>query len=279
MLDRSAFLMQQHLHLRLLLFCLLPLVALAQSSARKPGAYSPQARLQRAQNFLDQQRIPEALEELRKALEVRPDPELQFQVGKLLRTLAESRFAALSEAAPGSAALRELAGDRHERMGQFAEALEEYRRAARLEPHRPGLHFRKGNVLWKMRDFDAAIPELEAELARSPHHGMANLRLGQARISSGQEDQALVPLESAVAAMPNLTEARRDLGKVYRKLGRNQDARREWELVATAKAGDEQIHYLLAALYRDLGENELASRSLERHRSMLNQRRAQAGKE
>lgn len=258
----------------LFLLCLSCVCGLAQ-----PKRLTPPLHLDKAQNLIAQQRFPEALAEIRNALAANPSPEIQFQAGKLLRSLAELRFAVLSEAAPQSAALKELAGARQERMGRFAEALAEYRIALQLEPNRPGLRFLIGNVLWKMRDLEAAISELQAELTRSPHHSLANLRLGQAWVSLGQEDRAVLPLEAALAAMPQSSEARRDLGKAYRKLKRLQDARRQWEVLAAARPQDDQVHYLLASLYRELGEPELSRLALDRHRTLLNQRRLEAGKD
>ncbi|MFN7543704.1 MAG: tetratricopeptide repeat protein [Acidobacteriota bacterium] len=278
MLGSSGIPMRQKTIYLLALPCLLGMSAKGQPAVKTPPL-SAEARLARAREFLQQQRRVEALEELGKALAGKPGAEVRFQAGKLLRGLAESRLEALREAAPRSAGLSELAGDRHERLGQFAEALAEYREAAKLEADRPGLHYRLGNVLWKMREVEAAIGELNRELALSPHHGMANLRLGQAWMSSGEEERALGPLEAARASMPESIEARRDLGKAYRKLNRNEEARREWEYVARAKPEDEQVHYLLSGVYRDLGQEEKAQEALARHRGLLEQRRARAGKE
>jgi tetratricopeptide (TPR) repeat protein len=258
--------------------CLLGMSAKGQPAGKTPPLKA-EARLLRAREYLQQSRRVEALEELRKALAGKPSAEVRFQAGKLLRGLAESRLEALREAAPRSAGLSELAGDRHERQGQFAEALAEYREAAKLEADRPGLHYRLGNVLWRMRELEAAIGELKRELAMSPHHGMANLRLGQAWMSSGEEERAIEPLEAARVSMPESIEARRELGKAYRKLNRNEEARREWEFVAQARPEDEQVHYLLGGVYRDLGQEDKAQAALARHRALLNLRRARAGKE
>src|SRR5207244_10237139 len=124
-------------------------------------------------------RIPEALAELDRALVAQGDPEVRFQAGKIMRELAERRFADLERVAPESASVRELAGRQFELRGKLPEALREYRAAIAKDPARPGLHFEAGNILWRMRELDASAEELRTELARTPHHGMANLRLGQ----------------------------------------------------------------------------------------------------
>ncbi len=237
-----------------------------------------QARFYRARALVELDRVPEALEEVKRALAAPgAGPETQFQAGRLMRELAEKRLAQLERAAPGSPALHELAGASFERSGDLAAALKEYRAAAALEPKRPGVHYRMGNVAWRMRDLAAAAENLKAELASTPHHGMANLRMGQILVVENREAEALSYLQRAAAAMPESIDAHRELGKAYAKTGDAQAARREWELVATARPDDSQIHYLLGNLYRSVGENELAKRELEKHRALLERRRVAAG--
>jgi protein O-GlcNAc transferase len=244
---------------------------LRSALATRPG--DARIRLYLARTLVELDRIPEALAEIERALETRADPEIQFQAGRIIRELAERRFADLERLAPDSAAVRELAGRQLEQQGKLPEALREYRVAIANEPGRPGLHFEAGNILWRMRELDAAIEELEAELARTPHHGMANLRLGQVFLARNQAAQALPFLERSVQAMPDSNDARRELGKAYRNLGRTADARMLWEAVARARPDDDQVHYLLGNLYRQLGKDDLARRELNKHRDILERRR------
>jgi tetratricopeptide (TPR) repeat protein len=239
--------------------------------ARDPKNWN--ARLYLARTMIELNRVPEALVEIERALAGPAVPELRFQAGRILRELAERRFDQLEAAAPDSAPVRELAGARYERSGDLAEALKQYRAAAELDPKRLGVHYRIGNVLWRMRELDPALAELQKELATNPHHGMANLRLGQLLLARDQEEEALPFLERALAAMPDSAEARREAGKVYKKAGRVSDARREWEAVAKARPDDDQVHYLLGNLYREIGEAALSKQELEAHRKILERRR------
>jgi tetratricopeptide (TPR) repeat protein len=249
--------------------------AAAESELRRSLAIRPedaQSRLYLARTLLELGRVPEALAEIDRALSGQTDPEIQFQAGKILRQLAEQRFADLERLAPDSAAVRELAARRYEQQGNLAAALREYRAAIAKEPGRPGLHYAAGNILWRMRDLDSSTEELRAELARTPHHGLANLRLGQVFLAQNQAAQAVTFLEHAVDAMPESAEARRELGKAYRGLGRTTDARSQWEIVAKIQPDDVEVHYLLGNLYRQLGDAERAQRELSRHREILQRR-------
>lgn len=249
--------------------------AAAEAEFRRILERQPQdarTRLYLSRTLVQMDRIPEALEEIDRALATRSDPEIQFQAGRILRDLAERRFANLEHLAPGSAAVRELAGRQFEQQGKLPEALREYRAAIAKEPLRPGLHFEAGNILWRMRELDAATQELETELARTPHHGMANLRLGQVLLVRQQPAEAVASLERAVDAMPESMDARRELGKAYRAVGRTADARKQWEAVAKARPDDDQVHYLLGNLYRQLGDAGASRRELKLHREILDRR-------
>ncbi len=249
----------------------------AEKELRK--ARTTEARLYLARTLIELGRISEGLAEVEQALATDKSPDAAFQAGRIVRDLAERRFAELTRIAPNSAAIRELAGLQFERKGQLAEALAEFERAASMEPRRPGVNYRIGNVLWRMRELERADAHFRRELDVNPHHAMANLRLGQVLIGQNEEERAMPFLERAVNAAPGSIDARRELGKVYRKTGRYEDARKVWEAVAEARPQDDQIHYLLGTLYRQMGEEKLVGEALERHRAILERRRVLAEKQ
>jgi tetratricopeptide (TPR) repeat protein len=229
-----------------------------------------------ARTLVELNRIAEALIETERALAGNPGPEVRFQAGRLLRDLAERRFAQLQSAAPGSAATIELAGARFERAGDVDEALKHYRAVVSLDASRPGAHYLVGNILWRKQELDAAADALRKELTLNPHHGLANLRMGQVLARANRHAEALPYLERALFALPQSTDARRELGKSYRSTGRLREARTHWEKVAKARPNDDQVHYLLGNLYRELGEEALAKLELAAHRAILERRRVRA---
>jgi predicted Zn-dependent protease len=230
-------------------------------------------RLYLARTLMELDQLAEGLSEIQTALSRDPSPEIEFQAGKIIRQLAERRFADLQRLAPDSAAVHEFAARRYELQGKHADALREYRLAIAKEPARPGLHYMAGSVLWQMRELDEAEKELQAELARSPHHGAANLRMGQLVLARNQAGGALPYLERAATAMPDSAETRRELGKALRDSGRMAEAKSQWEALAAMRPDDDQVHYLLGNLYRQTGDEVRARRELARHRELLERRR------
>ena len=236
-----------------------------------------QARLMLARTLLELGRDAEAVAEVEQALAAENRPEVQFQAGRLLRGLAERHLIRLQELAPGSPATLELEGELLEWAGNLDGALQQYAAAAKLDPKRPGIHYRIGNIYWRKRNAPEAMAALTKELATTPHHGMANLRMGQLLNETGdQNERAIGYLTKAHEALPDSTEVRRELGKAYKALGRLAEARAQWEAVAQMSPADDRVHYLLGGLYRELGEAAMARKAFERHREILKQRLQQS---
>src|SRR6266700_1424060 len=73
---------------------------LRRTLASHPGDTA--SRLYLARTLVELRRIPEALAEIERVLATSSDAEARFQAGKLMRELAERRFAALERLAPDS---------------------------------------------------------------------------------------------------------------------------------------------------------------------------------
>ena len=97
-------------------------------------SHDPQVRLYLARTLIQQDRIAEALAELEVLRSQDGAAPIKFQVGEILRELAERRFALLQAKASNSAAFHELAGRQLEMKGQLDGALKEYEIASGIEP-------------------------------------------------------------------------------------------------------------------------------------------------
>jgi tetratricopeptide (TPR) repeat protein len=230
-----------------------------------------------ARALLEQGKKIEALKEMEAALRSAPDdPEVQFEIGELLREIGTERASLLQRMAPESAEAHELVGRSLESSGHLDEALAEYRSALKNNAGLQGVHVLIGNVLWKKRDFEAARPELEAELRLNPNHPLANLRLGEVLISVNEAKSALPYLTRAVQTNDSSIEAHRELGRAYRLLGDHRAALTQFRIVADRRPDDGSVHAQLAGEYRTLGDVDEAKAELAIHRRLL-EAKASAG--
>ena len=229
-----------------------------------------------ARALIDAGRFVDALHEISELQkDSSEDPQVQFEIGRLLQELANLRAENLKRLAPDSPQVHEITGKTLEAHGKLPEALREYDLAVKVDPVQPGLHFLIGNLHWKQHEYSAAIPELKEELRLNPHHALANLRLGQISLSTdpGSPQKAIAYLQQAVADKHTGLIAHRELGKALRLAGRYQDALKELNLVAAQNPEDELVHGQLAAVYKAQGNKEATAQQLLLQRSILDRKR------
>jgi tetratricopeptide (TPR) repeat protein len=226
--------------------------------------------LNHARTMLREDRLPEALREMDAALRESPrNPEIQYEIGELLRELAGKRAARLEQLAPDSPEAKQLLGRSLEAHGNTEAALTAYKAALSKNPRQPGLHYLIGNIHWRDRDFDAAKAEMEAELRLNPQHFAANLRLGQILLAMNRPAPAADHLREALRADGASAEAHREMGKACRLLGLYEDALREFQFVVQHLPQDTSVHAQLASVYRSLGQTDRAKAEMEAQRLAL----------
>jgi tetratricopeptide (TPR) repeat protein len=107
------------------------------------------------------------------------DGEILYQTAKIYGNFAFLTMEKLAQVAPTSVWRHLAAAEAQESQGSYDEAIAEYREVLRLEPSRPGIHYRIGRTLrgrfWQRHSADdppAAAKEFEQELQIDP--GNAN---------------------------------------------------------------------------------------------------------
>lgn len=138
-------------------------------------------------NFeLSRGRLPEAITELRRALELDPGlPIASFGLGVALR-----------------------------RSGQLDEAETVFDRLAELDPGHPGLALERGQLYESRGQSDRAVRFYEAALTERPDDPDLLLRLGGAQVAAGQIDRASETLERVHRMLPSSAETEYFLGRV-----------------------------------------------------------------
>lgn len=191
-----------------------------------------------------------------------PSVEARYWQGRSYKNLATATVQRLTEVAPDSYRVDQLAAELHRDETEYEKALAAYRRALDKRPDLPGLRYAIGDVYWTMRRLDEAEDWLGQELDRNPHHALARHRLGSLLLERGTADDALLHLKQAVEITPDSAAARFDLGRAYLANGQHADAVRELKASSRQDPGNDRVHYLLANAYRGLGRMDDARREL-----------------
>lgn len=161
-----------------------------------------------------------------------------------------------------------LAGEALDEMQNHAEAIQQFRAAAKANPKEPNVHFGLGYLLWTQRQYADAAPEFQAELANVPDHVQALVYLADSNIRMQHSDLALPLLHKAIRLKPDLEMAHLDLGIVYADTGRQADALRELRLAAKLSPNDVAPHWRLAQLYRAMGRKSEAMVEFEKTKTL-----------
>lgn len=188
--------------------------------------------------------------------------EARYWQGRSYKSLASATVQRLTEVAPDSYRVDQLAAEFHRDETEYEKAVAAYQRALSKRPDLPGLRFAIGDVYWAMRRLEEAEDWLRQELDRNPHHALARHRLGSLLLERGAADDALLHLKQAAEMRPASAAARFDLGRAYLAKGEHSDAVRELNASARQDPGNDRVHYLLANAYRGLGRMDEARQEL-----------------
>ena len=237
----------------------------ALSGAASDGGPSQPAdgKLGEIQRLFDAGRYLELAERLQTKLATDAESvDARYWLGRAYKSLASGTVQRLTEVAPDSYRVDQLAAELHREKTEYEKAVEAYQRALAKRADLPGLRYAIGDVYWTMRRLEEAEDWLRQELERNPHHALARHRLGSLLLERGVAEDALPHLTKAVAMTPNSAAARFDLGRAYLANGQHSEAVRELEASARQDSSNDRVHFLLANAYRGLGRMDDARREL-----------------
>lgn len=169
---------------------------------------------------------------------------------------------------PDSAEADMLAGEALDEMNDTSGAIEMFRKAAKVKPSEPDVHFGLGYLLFTQKQYPEAIKEFQAELANDPNHAQSLLYMGDAYIQMNQYAEAAPLLEKAVKLDPSIALVHLDLGILAATDGRNDDALREFLIAEKLNPDDVNVHWRLGRLYRTMGRKEEAKVELDKASSI-----------
>ena len=196
----------------------------------------------------------------------------RYWLGRSYKSLASGTVRRLTEVAPDSYRVDQLAAELHREKTEYEKSVEAYQRALSKRPELPGLRYAIGDVYWTMRRLEEAEDWLRRELERNPHHALARHRLGRLLMERGAEADAVRHLKQAVEITPESATLRFDLGRAYLANGQYSEAARELESSARHDPDNDRVHFLLANAYRGLGRIDDAQRELTLYKEARQQR-------
>ena len=212
------------------------------------------------------------------------DPEILYQTGKTYGNFAFLTMERLAQVAPTSIWRHLAAAEAHESQGSYDQAIAEYREVLKLEPRRPGIHYRLGRTLmgrfWQQHlpdDPPAAEKEFEQELQLDPGNANAAYELGEMRRKARQFDEAQQYFEQALQHYPNFPEAQLGLAAVLLEKKMPDQALLHIQRAAAVDPENEVAWYRLAQVQKVLGNLAEQQKALTEYRRLHDRSSQQKG--
>jgi len=178
-------------------------------------------------------------------------------------TASEREFRRCLEEAPQDATAHMHYAGLLTALGRFTEALEEWRRAQKLDPLSLINRAATGWFFYLVRRYEDAIREAQKTLEMDPTFAFARRVMGLACQKIARESQAIEELQKAVEFSGGSTQFLADLGHAYATSGRQAEARRTLGELEGISKSRYVSPYSMAALRLALEDCDSAFESLE----------------
>jgi tetratricopeptide (TPR) repeat protein len=170
--------------------------------------------------LIEEGKLPEAIEECRKALEISPEyPEAHNTLGNILA-----------------------------KQEKYDEAIADYRAAVRADPNYPDAHNGLSSALLKKGAFVEAEAEAREALRLTPMHLPALFSLATALHNQGKLDQAADYYHQILALKPDLYTPRRYLGNIFVAQGKPDQAISEFGMALKIRPQDADTRVVLGVV-------------------------------
>ena len=193
-------------------------------------------------------------------------PEVLYIAYRIHSELGAKAVSGLVRADPDSARLHQVTAELLESEGDFPRAIEQYRRAAEVDPKLPGIHRALAVAILNSGRDEAsrleAQKQLELELAANPADAHSEYQLGEIYWGRYQYSEAVKHFARAVELLPNFVDALIALGKGWTAQGQPETALDFLRKAVEFDPENEVAHYRLAHVYRKLGRNFEAEQEL-----------------
>ena len=162
------------------------------------------------------------------------------------------------ERAPRNTQIRVNLAAALEDRGQFADAIEQYREAIRIQPDYALAHNNLGGVLMKRGRTDEAVKEIETALRIKPDFAQAHNNLAVALLALGRIEDAEAHCLEAIRLKPGYPRPLFNLANIRRVQGRLDDAVAYYRQAITLDRDFVEAHRNLGAMLMARGSVEEA---------------------
>ena len=198
------------------------------------------------------------------------DPEVLYHTGRIYGNFAYLVMLKLHDKAPNSVWMLQAQGEANESQKDFDAAIVAFNHVLRIDPRRPGIHYRLGRVYLarfhetqRTEDPEAAAREFSAELAIDPANGNARYELANFDASHGKLDDAAKQYRSLLDHYPDFPEALVGLAGVDIESQKPADAVPLLERATRLRPADEVAWYRLAQADGATGNKAGRAKALE----------------
>jgi tetratricopeptide (TPR) repeat protein len=158
-----------------------------------------------------------------------------------------------------------LTGERHEldrgfsSEGNNLSVIEQYKRAAELDPSDPALIDHLGSLYSASGQIEEALACFRRAIELCPSHAKGHLNLGRELIRAGEHVAAIQCLAKAIQLQPDHFEAYHQLGALQDRLGDRKAAKAWYLLALRCSAAPSHIFVELGIACAEMGEDEEAA--------------------
>ena len=211
------------------------------------------------------------------------DAEILYHTGRVYGNSAFGAMERLAQVAPASIWRHQAAAEAYESQGGYETALVEYREVLKLDPNRPGIHYRIGRVLLARshqktspEDLAAAQSEFEREFKLDPSNANAAYEIAEIHRQAGRFQEAQNYFDLALKSYPDFEEAHTGLASVLMSRKKPEESLAHLKKAVALNPEDDVAWYRLAQVERALGngaEQQKALAEFGRLRHRFNQQK------
>jgi Tfp pilus assembly protein PilF len=155
-----------------------------------------------------------------------------------------------------------------EDLGNIDEAIQEYKKALKVDNDNLVIHLNLASSYIKKSDTAGAIEELNRASGIDPEAIEPHALLALLYSSKGDFDLATreyeIALKNASKLQPKNIDIYKSLGAIYLQQKKFKDAENTYRLIIDLSPNDAQAHFYLANVYNELSKNVLAEKELRR---------------